>query len=365
MIEKIHKVRIRLRQTGGYRWHVYAWRGGPSIGTIDALTFPKTLPAAIVHAYAEATKNHNAAPPETFASVINEYLHSAEWDALAPTTKKVWRRWIDKIRAKFGGASVIAMANIRMRGDIKKWRDKFKASPRSADMAVQVLHRIIAFGVDGGRMTANVASDINRLYDVDRSEIIWESHERAAFLAVASPSDGWILRLACATGLRAADLVAIPRSADKGYRFVFKTSKTGKSVIIPILPDARAVLDEIAAAFPQPADAPIDLRAPILRGAKGRPITAQTAGEKITATCDKLISAGIMDERKHLHDCRGSFATELMLSGATDDEAAELLGWETARIKKIRRRYVDGKAVAGAIVERLEAYRRAKQNRDA
>lgn len=69
-----------------------------------------------------------------------------------------------------------------------------------------------------------------------------------------------------------------------------------------------------------------------------------------------------MLERKHLHDCRGSFATELMLSDATEEEAAELLGWEEKRIRKIRRKYVDGKAVADAIVQRLEDYRKARMS---
>jgi len=296
--------------------------------------------------------------------LIEDYLHSSEWDALSPVTKRVWRRWIDKIKAKFGKAEIGVFEDKRMRGDIKKWRDEFaKSSKRNADMAIQVLHRVIAFGVDNGRLSVNVATGIGKLYEHDRSDIIWEEHERDAFIATRPREHGWVLRLACLTGLRATDLVALPESADKGHRFVWKTSKSGKTttVIIPILPATRTLLDEIAAAWPLKDGVVRKLDTPILRGQKGRPLKPGTAGEFISDGVKALLAAGIMTEQKHLHDCRGTFATELLLAGLTDNEAAEILGWETQRVKDIRRKYVDDKKIAASIVERLEDARQARE----
>ena len=122
-------------------------------------------------------------------------------------------------------------------------------------------------------------------------------------------------------------------------------------------------MDEIKAAFPRDPKAPRKLHEPILKGAKGRPITAATAGEVISDGAAKPVELGVMTERKHLRDCRGSFATELMMSGATNEEAAELLGWEEKRIRRIRRKYVNGKAIAGAIVERLETWRKSRDGK--
>ena len=363
MIKGIHKVRMRLAD-GTSRWYIYAWRGGPKIGLVNGRAFPKSLPAEIVRAYAEATKNHNASPPTLFARLIEDYLHSSEWDALSPVTKRVWRRWIDKIKAKFGKAEIGVFEDKRMRGDIKKWRDEFaKSSKRNADMAIQVLHRVIAFGVDDGRLSVNVATGIGKLYEHDRSDIIWEDDERDAFIASRPREHGWVLRLACLTGLRATDLVALPESADKGHRFVWKTSKSGKTttVIIPILPATRTLLDEIAAAWPLQDGVVRKLDTPILRGQKGRPLKPGTAGEFISDGVKALLAAGIMTEQKHLHDCRGTFATELLLAGLTDSEAAEILGWETQRVKDIRRKYVDDKKIAASIVERLEDARQARE----
>ena len=56
---------------------------------------------------------------------------------------------------------------------------------------------------------------------------------------------------------------------------------------------------------------------------------------------------------KTLHDLRGTFATRLMRRGFEDREIDEILGWETGKSARIRRRYISRKAVVEAAIERM------------
>jgi integrase len=56
---------------------------------------------------------------------------------------------------------------------------------------------------------------------------------------------------------------------------------------------------------------------------------------------------------KTLHDVRGILATRLMCAGFADGEIDAILGWETEKSSRIRRRYISRKAVAISAIERL------------
>ena len=62
---------------------------------------------------------------------------------------------------------------------------------------------------------------------------------------------------------------------------------------------------------------------------------------------------------RNLHDLRGTAATRYILSGMSDVMVAELMGWETSKIRQIRRRYVDREKIAEEAIDHLE---RAKAN---
>jgi hypothetical protein len=56
---------------------------------------------------------------------------------------------------------------------------------------------------------------------------------------------------------------------------------------------------------------------------------------------------------KHLHDFRGTFATELCLGGETDESIAGIVGWSAKEVATIRRLYVDQAATVVAMGGRL------------
>jgi hypothetical protein len=79
---------------------------------------------------------------------------------LAPATKKHWAGWLDKITARFGAASLAAFEDKRMRAELNVWRDSYAQSPRTADMAIQVISRVLSFGVSQGKLSVNIAAVI-------------------------------------------------------------------------------------------------------------------------------------------------------------------------------------------------------------
>jgi site-specific recombinase XerD len=87
----------------------------------------------------------------------------------------------------------------------------------------------------------------------------------------------------------------------------------------------------------------------VLSNTRGRRWSCDGAEHQVVDTKHK---AGI---DKHLHDCRGSFATRLRLDGATNSEIADILGWEDDRVERLLALYVDTDAVVRAFAERIRA----------
>jgi hypothetical protein len=42
------------------------------------------------------------------------------------------------------------------------------------------------------------------------------------------------------------------------------------------------------------------------------------------------------------------------MAGCTTEEVAQMVGWETADVERVAKRYADAERIAGAFLERLE-----------
>lgn len=335
-------------------WYVYAWRGGPQIARFEGAR-PKVT-AALTDLAAEKRRSHQSTPSDTIDGLAAAFVASGNWDKLAKSTKATWRTWLERIRAEFGDTSLAVASDRRMRGDILEWRDKWVAQPRSADMAMQVFGRLLSFGVDRGKLPANILSGVDQLYDNDRSDIIWERKHFEAFCPAASVEVNEGIELAACTGLRRGDLVQVPRDAVKMHAIVWQTNKSrGKAtVVIPLLPETRKLIErvqerhelEMEARPPKKRKALPDT---ILSNSFWRPWTASGFGSRFN---DAKVLSGI---DVNLHDLRGTFATRCMLAGLTDQEIADILGWTTKEVSRIRAKYVDQTRVVVAIGERIAA----------
>lgn len=334
----IHTIRTRLSD-GTLRVYHYAWRGGPRI---EAEPGTEAFYREWLAARDDARRDDSA----TLDGLITRFKMSGEFKRLSASARREYERYFALIRAEWPRAPLRFFDDRRIRGPIKRWRDRFADTPRKADMAIATLRRVLAYGVDQGELDHNRARGIKPLHSADRSKVIWEADELTRLMAAATPEASKAFHLAALTGLRREDLVRLPWSADKGTHLAWATGKSrGKrEVIIPILPETRALLD----ALPRRTTT-------ILANSLGRSWTPDGLSTQFTKARNACQVA------KRLHDLRGTAATRLCLAGISDREVALIVGWTEKEVAAIRARYVDRERLILATVSRIQ---RAKKSRN-
>ncbi len=129
-----------------------------------------------------------------------------------------------------------------MRGAILEWRDKWANSPRSADYAMQVLSRMLSWGLQRGWVAHNPAAGMPTLYRVDRSDIIWEDYEIEAVAAKMHKHTALAFKLTAWTGLPRSHLVEL-RWSEVGDLYISgNRGKTNVERCIPIFDETRQIL---------------------------------------------------------------------------------------------------------------------------
>ena len=182
---------------------------------------------------------------DVFSCIIEEYKNAPEFTNLSNSSKRAYNSYIRLIEAKFGTMPIAALADLRVRGDFKTWRDSMASTPRKADYAWTTLARIMSFAKDRGRITTNPCERGGKLYTSERIDRIWTDADLARLEAVASPSVWVIVLAALWTGQRQGDLLGLPWSAYDGVSIRLKQGKTGRRVTIPCGKVLRAALDKL------------------------------------------------------------------------------------------------------------------------
>lgn len=341
-------------------WYVYAYRGGPLIARREGHHKP-TLTAAESKAAVTAVDALSTPDPRKLVSLIREWEASPGWRGLAAGTRKTWRSQLSAIEARWGDKPLSVWNFPEMKAKVVKWRDEREETPRAADIGVTVLRELLKFGGLLGRVHINVADGIPTLYKGgQRAEIVWTEDDIDRFcwhaLKLERPQliDG--IWLACLTGLRREDLVTVSEANVWDHAIIKKALKVSRgrrrTATLPRLPALDDLLGELRTRERQ------DGVTSLLVNSRGLPWTGDGLGGSFNRVRDAAEIVHVDQETgqrkaKHLHDCRGTFATNLMLAGATDKEVAEAMAWSVERVSEIRRVYVDQTRVIVAIGERI------------
>jgi len=318
------------------RIYYYAWRGGPRLtGEPGSSQF--------IASYNEAIEHRRTPDKNRFRFVMVDYKSSGEYRKLAESTRNQWGPWLDRIGEYFGELRIAQFDRPeKIRPVIRRWRGQYSETPRTADYAMQVLSRVLAHAVELGKIAGNPCEGIKRLYNNDRSEIIWTTSDVLHIKKTCSPEIADAIDLAGHTGLRLGDLVRVAWSHVDEDAIVLPTGKSRhrREAIIPLYGALRKVLARI----PKRATT-------ILTSSKRRPWTVDGFGSSFNKA---KIDSGMSERDLHFNDLRGTAATNFYLADLTIRQIAEILGWEEESVEKIIRRYVGRSAAIKALIKKME-----------
>jgi integrase len=352
----LHKV------TAKGKLYYYAWRGGPRIklDPADGEGF-----AAEYKALHAARKGGDKAK---LSGLIVDWKASDAWTqphdkgGMADATKANWTRWLDEVHAYFGELSIAQFDRPQIRPIIKKWRSRWKATPRAADMAKQVLSALLSFAVEEGKLAANPCFGIPNLYKNDRSEIIWADDDFARLiLSGASREIVYALELAALTGLRQADLLKLTWGHVGELAIEKRTGKSGnkRTALVPLYGELRELLEEIRAYTAERAAGWVRDKRKV---AGALHILTNTEGQPWKSGFSSSWNKAMIrmeEDTLHFHDARGTFATKAYLAGFTIREIAELLAWSEDQVERIINRYVRRNALLEDRIRRMDEARKS------
>jgi integrase len=325
----------KIRSKGQDYW--YAWRGGPRLHSQPGTD-------AFLQELSDARASRNQADDSKMLGLVALYRASDEFRELADSTRSLWAPWLDRIRDHFGSLSLRQFDRPVVRVEIRRWHRSRKATPRAADVGLQVLSRLLSFGVAEGKLAANACKGVPYLHKSNRADVIWTDDELATLVASASVEVGQAARLAALTGLRKADLLKLSWAHIGPHAIEMKTGKSRgrKTATVPVTSELR----ELLASIPKRATT-------VLTSSDRRPWTEDGFGSSWWKAREV---AGLNDTGLRFHDLRGTAATKLYRADFSLREIAEVLAWSEERVERLIDRYVKRDEILKDRIRRLEKH---------
>jgi integrase len=337
--EQVSQVKIKglFRATSKGRVYWYAWRGGPRI-------YSEPGTDAFLQELSDIKAAHQAPDASKVSGLVAQYRASDEFIDLAASTRGLWSPWLDRIRDHFGTLGLRHFDRPVIRVEIRRWHRSRKATPRAADVGLQVLSRLLSFGVAEGKLAANACKGVPYLHKSNRADTIWTDDQLTTLVASASVEVGQAARLAALTGLRKADLLKLSWVHIGPHAIEMKTGKSRgrKTASVPVTSELR----ELLAAIPKRATT-------VLTSSNRRPWTADGFGSSWWKAREV---AGLKDTGLRFHDLRGTAATKLYRAGFSLREIAEVLAWSEERVERLIDRYVKRDEILKDRIRRLESH---------
>lgn len=329
--EGVHRTRAKLAD-GRLRYY-FALRGRKGTGFFSS-SEPYPRSAEFYVAFGQAVEN--AKPKvvlQTNADVVAEYLASVSFKKKKPRTQADYRRWLGRFVVEFGPDDVRMWENPAARREVNKWREGWSHSPKQFDYAGSVVSLFLNWAVNEGYLASNTCQRFEKLYEVDRSEIVWTPSDIEKVVSICPEWIGRLLISATETGLRIGDLKRLSRNQVEktrmGRRIRVRTRKRGVPAYIPVTPRMAEVIDTT------PKD-----RLLIVTNAAGHALTEHRASEGLRQWRDKAgLDPDTIGYDLRLNDARGTAATRLLRSGLSLAQIAACMGWSLRTAATMIERY--------------------------
>lgn len=261
----------------------------------------------------------------------------------------------------FGNMPIAALAAPRVIGKFLAYQEQVgMESPREADNRLMVMSAVLSYAHRKGRIARNPLLGYQRMYDGDRSDIIWLEDDIKKFMEGAPIELQRALILALHTGQRYGDLLRLRWADYDGEYIRLKQAKTAAKVTVKVSAALKRMLEATAKVGPY-----------ILTRADGRPwFTAKNdkelgkewraQAEKAGLYRDDYLSESrnepdFQGERLHFNDLRGTAITLLAEAGCTVPEIVSITGHTLQSATRILERYLARtKTISDAAILKLE-----------
>ena len=324
----IHSVKATLKD-GSKAVYYYAWRGGPRLKSN-----PGTL--AFLQEFVRATKSRKkSVASETLGWLASQYHLSADFQKLRPSTRGDYERIIAVINIKWGDMPLKALEAKGARTLFINWRDEMRSTPRSADLHIAILSRIISWGKDREYVIRNPLERVGKLHKTTRKDDIWFPSQIEKMLTHGAPHIANVVKMALWTMQRQSDVLTMTTVSYDDGRIWIKQGKTGARVRVRPAEELHPILNEAKA----------NRRKRILVNSRGENWTSSGFRASFRKEMARLKISGV-----RFNDLRGTAITYAYAKGVDLERIAEISGHSKDECEAIiRRHYLAGEGVIEAI----------------
>jgi integrase len=282
---------------------------------------------------------------DSLDALIRAYKRSPEWTALRPRSKENYSGCLRNLE-EIGQTAVRSIA----RRDILSIRNAIASArgPGSANAFARAASVLFAWAVDQEWVAF---SPVHRVKPLPGGSLPAWTAEQANNALRGLPEH---LRRAAVLGLytgqRRGDLCAVKWAAYDGQTIVFVQEKTGVEVVLRVVPNLKAELDQ----WDRAADT-------ILVNARGKPWSRPNGLS--TMMSEELQKVGL-PKGLNVHGMRKLFAAGMADNGATTHEIAASTGHQTLSMVQLYTRSVERKKLAEGAVGKIQTFTNSKQTTD-
>lgn len=307
--------RFRTRETGDL----------PLSGPIGSPDFLRDYAALLELRDARRGRAADSGPdPRSWAHLIDTYLASAEYAALADATQASYDRTCALLRDELGDQP-FALTTKAM---LKAVRDDYAAFPRKAHKIKQMASRLYTFAAECSLVPDgfNPAAGLKRIQRKggEQEIIVWSDAEIDWVLAAAPPHVVTTILIALYTGQRRADVAGMRWDQWQGDIIRVRTSKTGALLDLACHPVLRSHLERLRGSRKV-----IAMSGEIALSDKGKPFSPDGMSAVVRRVVEKVAAIG---GSRSMHGLRYASASRMEEGGATHAEIAEVLGHRTFKM---------------------------------
>lgn len=276
-------------------------------------------------------------PPRTLAGLIDVWMRSARFAALAETTRSTYRRiLLDMQKQDYANAFVTDFQPVYVRRILAR----HTATPAAATNRLKILRVLFDHAVSEGWRPDNPASAVKRHKEKAEGAVTWTEEQIDRY--DARWPQGSIQRLALTllvyTGQRRSDVVRMGSADRRGNLLEVRQQKTGARLLIPIHPRLAQELDAAPAT------------GTFLQTPAGKAYTANGFYMRFR----EWRAAAELPEGLSPHGLRKAAARRLAEAGCTTHQIAAITGHATLAEVERYTRAVDQEKLARSAIERIK-----------